>query len=68
MRTFCEQMDKNARDGALTVASGYSVFDSEKDDHYRAVFERADKDMYQRKIQLKAFCGGLDCAKQDAEE
>lgn len=24
--------------------------------------------MNQRKIQLKAFCGGLDCAKQDAEE
>lgn len=54
-RVFCDQMEKNTKDGAMTIASGYAVFDPEKDSAYRAVFERADKEMYQRKVHLKAL-------------
>lgn len=50
---FDSQVEENRSKGLVVVSSGMSVFDPETDKDFAAVFERADKKMYERKRQLK---------------
>ena len=45
-------LNEKAKDGII-IASGYSDFNSAKDDSFMRVFERADKKMYKCKKELK---------------
>ncbi|MBP5266938.1 MAG: GGDEF domain-containing protein [Lachnospiraceae bacterium] len=53
LRTFDEIMDYNNANGAVVVASGMDEYRPQTDYCYQGVFERADKKMYERKMQLK---------------
>lgn len=54
IKSFEEEIEQNAREGLmLVVASGYSDFVEGKDNDCRAVFNRADRKMYERKDYLK---------------
>ena len=50
-------MRKNSKDnmknGGIIIACGMSAFDPQTDKNMDAVFERADKDMYENKNDLK---------------
>lgn len=53
IKKFEDTMDSNIKQGLLTIASGYSCFDPEKDDRIEVVMKRADNNMYQRKKKMK---------------
>ncbi len=52
---FNERIDRNLKSGKVVVATGMSEFDPRRDHSYKAVFERADDLMYQRKKTLKSM-------------
>ena len=56
MGEFDRQMDANLTQGKISTASGIAVFDPARDHSARAVLERADEMMYQRKKQMKDGC------------
>ncbi len=51
---FDRQIDENYRSGNVVVSSGMAVFDSAIDESYTEVFIRADRKMYERKMDLKS--------------
>ncbi len=51
---FDSLIDENRKNGKVIVSSGMAVFDSGIDESYTEVFIRADKKMYERKMELKA--------------
>ena len=54
LRIFEDMIETNQTIGKPIIATGMSTFDKETDNTFRAVFQRADKAMYQRKAELKA--------------
>lgn len=54
MHYFDATIDKNQREGRLAIASGIGTFDPDKDESYNDVFRRADRNMYDRKKELKS--------------
>ena len=50
---FERQIEKNLFDGSVVIASGLDEFTDGKDNCFRQMFERADKNMYERKAALK---------------
>ena len=50
---FDLQVERNLDKGEVVVATGMSTFDKDSDEDYLSVFTRADKNMYERKHQLK---------------
>ena len=55
LESFDQQVERNLEEGRVVVSSGMDVFRPETDGHYDAVFERADREMYERKKALKAL-------------
>ena len=55
LRDFDIQIEKNHRAGSVVVSTGMDDFDAEQDSSLSAVFERADKKMYERKRYLKSL-------------
>lgn len=55
---FDQQVTENLRNGRAVVASGLAVFLPDSDNSYHTVFNRADKEMYQRKRLLKQAKAG----------
>lgn len=53
IKSFNRLIEKNKKEGKVTVACGYSSFNSEKDTTFAQIFGRADAKMYERKKQLK---------------
>lgn len=53
LQSFNNTIEKNKTEGKVTVACGFSEYDPKKDKKYDSIFERADKNMYERKHQLK---------------
>lgn len=51
--SFEKQIEQNQIDGTIVISEGYSEYHNGEDD-YNAVFDRADKKMYERKKALKA--------------
>ena len=60
MREFDAQIEENGRTGGVVVAGGYADFNKEEDDACEPVFERADRQMYLRKRELKAADGAAE--------
>ena len=48
-----EGVEENMRDGRVVVASGMAVYQPGVDTSYNDVFRKADRRMYERKMQLK---------------
>ena len=59
---FNKEIEKNIDTGNPILAAGISDFVKERDNTYRAVFERADERMYVKKSQLKKI-GKINLAK-----
>ncbi|MBQ9458981.1 MAG: transporter substrate-binding domain-containing protein [Oscillospiraceae bacterium] len=57
LERFENQMTENLRQKKIVISSGFSRFEPERDRSFRAVFERADERMYERKKQLKELSG-----------
>ncbi|MBP5445180.1 MAG: GGDEF domain-containing protein [Acholeplasmatales bacterium] len=55
LEKFDKKIEENLGKNLPVVSSGMSEFDPEKDNTYRAVFERADELMYNRKKYLKSI-------------
>ncbi len=53
LAAFEKQVDENLRSGKVVVSSGMAEYRPGADRRFRSVFERADKQMYQRKHALK---------------
>ena len=53
MHYFNATIEKNQREGRVVVASGLGMYDPNKDESYNDVFRRADRNMYERKKELK---------------
>ena len=53
LAAFDHQSEENQRSGKVVVASGMAVFKKESDRKIRDIFERADRQMYLRKSELK---------------
>ena len=53
MHYFNATIEKNQREGRVVVASGLGTYDPNKDESYNDVFRRADRNMYERKKELK---------------
>lgn len=53
LESFNSQIEKNKAEGSVTIASGLAEFDSTKKESYKALFEKADQIMYERKRELK---------------
>ena len=51
--SFEKQIEENSKQGLVTIAEGWEFFDPKNDMNTRAVFERADEKMYERKKQMK---------------
>ena len=49
------EIDKNRKEGKIVISSGFAEFSPEQDKSYAVVFERADKNMYERKRRLKGI-------------
>jgi len=60
MHYFDATIDKNQRAGRMSVASGMGVYEPEKDESYNDVFRRADRNMYDRKKELKSRTKGTE--------
>lgn len=58
-RAEMDYLQKNKTDPAeqLSIAAGFAIYNSETDQNFQAVFERADEEMYKAKIAMK---GGRD--------
>lgn len=52
---FDSEIEANIAAGGVVVSAGSAEFAAGQDESYREVFERADRQMYQRKKQLKAL-------------
>ncbi|MBQ3281820.1 MAG: amino acid permease [Eubacterium sp.] len=52
---FNRKVEQNLKDGKVVVSAGLADFDPENDHGFHAVFERADKLMYERKMELKSM-------------
>ena len=52
---FNKKAEQNISTGDVVVSAGLAVFDSDQDNTFHAVFERADKLMYVRKQELKGM-------------
>ena len=50
---FERSVEENMRDGRVVVASGMAVYQPGVDTSYNDVFRKADRRMYERKMQLK---------------
>ena len=55
LEAFDRQVEQNKAEGRVVISSGMDVFHPETDEHYDAVFERADREMYEHKKALKAL-------------
>ena len=55
LAAFHGQTEENLRSGQAVVAAGMAEYAPERDDSFRAVFERADREMYLRKKVLKGM-------------
>lgn len=55
LEAFDRQVEQNKAEGRVVISSGMDVFRPETDEHYDAVFERADREMYEHKKALKAL-------------
>ena len=53
LTSFSELIAKEKEKNGTIIASGFSAYQSGKDDSFMRVFERADKNMYKSKKQLK---------------
>ncbi len=53
VETFDREVEENLMDGKVVISCGYDDFDIDKDLCYDDVFKRADKKMYDRKMELK---------------
>ena len=53
MSAFDHRINENQKNGQVVVASGMAVYIPGMDDSLSVIFERADKNMYKRKKQLK---------------
>lgn len=51
--SFNRQIEKNKTDGKIVIASGFASYDELPEKNYKALFELADKRMYERKKELK---------------
>ncbi len=54
LQDFKRSVEENKRDGRVVVACGMAIYDPKIDTSYNDVFRRADKSMYECKVQLKA--------------
>ena len=54
MDRFNKIIDRNRGNNEMVVAAGIAEYDSNRDNSFRRVFERADYMMYQRKDELKS--------------
>ena len=54
MQQFTDHILSEKEKDGIIIASGYSDFHKGKDDSFMRVFERADKNMYKCKKQLKS--------------
>ena len=61
LTAFDAQIENNLRAGKVVVSSGMSEYRKDVDKSYRAVFERADLQMYRRKRALKEMQENLAC-------
>lgn len=52
-RTFNEKVQNNVHTLGVVVSGGLEIYDPEKDKSYDELFERADRRMYDRKLELK---------------
>ena len=52
--SFRAIIDDNQQQGAVVVSSGLAIYESEIDESYNDVFNRADELMYARKMELKS--------------
>ncbi len=50
---FNSKIDENLSTNKIIIASGYAEYSPKIDDCFLSIFERADKNMYKRKSQLK---------------
>ncbi|QSI02707.1 GGDEF domain-containing protein [Treponema ruminis] len=50
---FNSQVERNLKEGKVVVSCGYAEFNPQTDKKYQNIFERADKNMYERKKELK---------------
>ncbi len=57
LAAFDHQSEDNQRSGKVVVASGMAVFQKGSDRKFRDAFERADRQMYLRKSELKELNG-----------
>ena len=55
LEAFDRQVEQNKAEGRVVISSGMDVFHPETDEHYDAVFKRADREMYEHKKALKAL-------------
>ena len=53
LQNFERNVEENQREGKVVVASGMSVYESDRDTSYNDVFRRADARMYNRKEKMK---------------
>ena len=53
LAAFNGQVEENQRSGQAVVAAGMAEFAPGQDDSFQVVFERADREMYLRKKELK---------------
>ena len=53
LEAFERSVEENGRDGKVIIASGMAVYQPGEDTSYNDVFRKADKRMYERKMQLK---------------
>ena len=54
MEAFNRRMDKNKEEGRITISAGLDEYVRGQDNDFNAIFERADRKMYERKKQMKA--------------
>ena len=54
MAAFDRQIEENLTCGKVVISTGMSDYDAQHDNSFHAVFNRADKLMYERKQQLKS--------------
>ena len=53
LKVFEDTMDENQRKGGIVISSGIEVYHSGSTDTFSALFDSADKKMYERKRKLK---------------
>ena len=53
MAEFNAKIEENLRNRGVVIAGGMDIYKPDVDTSYNDVFRRADKNMYQRKVELK---------------